>query len=353
MKLTRWIMYLVILALLIVSVMFYSWVLKYLLISIIFAYILNPWVTWLERKHIPRLLGIFMVYIVIALAIVWVILRFIPVIVNEAQGLITFLKTSSLKGDAIWSNIPFMQDLMDRVTYWDKQVPILHLQEHFINLVNAVEAAMMHIPDFLIRNYQKILQAVSMIVTVPLIGFFLLKDNVRFRKDFLKLIPNRYFEIAVILLHKIDEVVGKYLRAIFYEVLIVGSLSAIVLTILGIPYSVLIGFFAGFANVIPYFGPWLGGFLAVMAVLISGMPPILMVYVALGMYLVQLVDNNLVYPLVIGTSIEMHPLFVLLTVLAGGWAFGLVGMLVSVPIVYLVYSIINVLYINLKAFKMI
>lgn len=211
----------------------------------------------------------------------------------------------------------------------------------------------MDIPNLFMRNYQSILEALSVIATVPLIAFFLLKDNMKFRKDFLVFIPNRYFEIVIIIMHKIDYVVGRYLRAMFFEILVVGSLASIVLTFLGVDYAILIGFMAGFANVIPYFGPIMGGLFAVISVLLSGHPQIMILYVIIGMYLIQVVDNNLVYPFVVGASIEMHPLIVFLTVLAGGWAWGLIGMLVSVPIVYLIYSVTRVLYINLKEFKMI
>ena len=78
-----------------------------------------------------------------------------------------------------------------------------------------------------------------------------------------------------------------------------------------------------------------------------------MVYAALAMWLVQVIDNNIVYPVVVGTTINMHPLLVLLTVLAGGWYGGILWMLISVPLVYLIYSVISVLYINLKEYRII
>jgi predicted PurR-regulated permease PerM len=211
----------------------------------------------------------------------------------------------------------------------------------------------MNIPQVLVSNSQRILEAVSLIATIPLIGFFLLKDNVKFRKDFLRFIPNRYFEIAVIILHKIDEIVGRYLRAMFFEIIIVGTLSAIALSSLGVDYAFLIGFMAGLANVIPYFGPIMGVLFAIISILLAGNPPILILYVIIAMYLIQVIDNNFVYPFVVGASIEMHPLIVLLTVLAGGWAWGLIGMLVSVPIIFLVYGVTRVLYLNLKEFQII
>jgi len=68
---------------------------------------------------------------------------------------------------------------------------------------------------------------------------------------------------------------------------------------------------------------------------------------------VQLIDNNIIYPVVVGGTIKMHPLLVLLTLIAGGWYGGILWMLISVPLVYLTYNLIRVLYTNLKGFKII
>jgi len=353
MKLTQIVMYILILATLIAGALFYSWVFKYLICAVIFAYILNPWITWLERKHVPRLLGIFVVYLFIGFLIALGVYRLLPVIIVQAQNLLALVKSTSMQGEISLLKIPFMQNILTRVDYIDAQAPILNLHYHFIRIINSMNDGLVNIPNLLVNNYQKILEAVSLIATIPLIGFFFLKDNVKFRHDILKMVPNRYFEIAIITMHKVDEIVGRYLRAMFYEIVVVGSLAAIAFTILGIDYAILIGFMAGMANIIPYFGPIFGVLFAIMSILLSGSPLILILHAIIAMYIIQVIDNNLVYPFVVGTTINMHPLIVLLTVLAGGWAWGIVGMLVSVPVVYLVYGVMKELYTNLKEFKMI
>jgi len=353
MKLTKIVLYLIILTIIVAGMLFYSWIIKYLIGAVIFAYIINPWINWLEKYYVPRFLGIIMVYVVMGLLVAWGVIKILPTVIDQAQNLLEFIRSSSRQGEISLLKIPFIQNLQQKVIKIDTQVPILKLNDNFINIIKSMNYALMNVPNFLVDNYQKILEAVTLIATIPLIGFFLLKDNHKFRKDFLKLIPNRYFEIVIILLHKIDEIVGRYLRAMFFEIIIVGSLAAIVLRFLGVSYAFLIGFMAGIANVIPYFGPIMGVLFAIVSILITGNPPILIFYSIIAMYLIQVFDNNIIYPVVIGKSIEMHPLIVLLTVLAGGWAWGLIGMLVSVPIVYLIYGVIKVLYINLREFNLI
>jgi len=352
MKLTRLLIYFLILAAIIGGLYFYSWVLLYIVSSVVFTYIFNPWISLLERNHIPRLLGIVIVYLTIGLVLALCISTVIPVIVYQAHNFTTFIRGASEQGDIHLLKIQFFQNILSRIDIIEAKFPILKLHDQFIKLINNLNSTLINIPGILVKNYNKILGAISLIAMIPLIGFFLLKDSIRLRKDFLKLVPNRYFEIVIILMHKVDEIVGKYLRAMFYEVIIVGSLVAIVLTILGVDYAFLIGFLAGLANIIPYFGPILGVLFAVISILISGSPLIMIVYVIIAMYLIQVFDNNVVYPIVIGTSINMHPLIVLLTVLAGGWSAGILGMLVSVPIVYLVYNVLKVLYVNLKEYKL-
>jgi predicted PurR-regulated permease PerM len=353
MNLTKWVLFFIITCIAIAGIYFYSWIFKYLICAIIFSYIFNPSVNWLERNHVPRLIGILIIYSIIGVILVWSTVRILPVLIDQTQNLFNFIKATSQKGEISLMKIPFVQTLLFRLEYIDTQVPILKLHDNFINLIKNLNYNLMNIPQILASNYQKIIEAISLLATIPLIGFFILKDNIRFRKEFFKTIPNRYFEIAVIILHKIDEIVGKYLRAMFFEIIIVGTLSAITLSVLGVNYAILIGFVAGLANVIPYFGPIMGVLFAITSILLAGNPPILVIYVIIAMYLIQVIDNNFVYPFVVGATIEMHPLIVLLTVLAGGWAWGIVGMLVSVPVLYLVYSVTKVLITNLKEFKMI
>lgn len=146
---------------------------------------------------------------------------------------------------------------------------------------------------------------------------------------------------------------GTYLRAMFYEVIVVSILASIVLTLLDVRNAILIAITAGVANIIPYFGPIMGVAVALLSILIYGGPLSMMINVIIGMYLVQVVDNNIIFPVVVGKTINMHPLLVLLTVLAGGWFGGILWMLLSVLLVYLVYRIVQVLHENLKKFKMI
>ncbi len=234
----------------------------------------------------------------------------------------------------------------------DARIPVLDLANEYVNFMDMVVEHLVELPKTIMQNYSTIIGAVSYVGMIPLICFFLLLDKVRFRKGILSLIPNRYFELTIILIGKTDETVGNFMRAMLFEVLAVALMVFVALSILNVPYAILIGVVAGVANIIPYFGPFIGGCVAVLSSLIAGQPTIMILWVALAMYLVQLVDNNLVYPVLVGKTIDMHPLIVLLTVLAGGWFGSLVWMLISVPLLYITYTMIRETYLNFKMFKL-
>ena len=150
MNLAKWLLYLFVLFLIVAGIIFYSWIFKYLISAVIFTYIFNPSVCWLERRHIPRLGGILIVYSVLCILIVWSSLRIFPVIINQAQNLFDFIKSSSQKGEISLLKVPFIQTMLSRIDYFDTQVPILKLHDSFVNLIKNVNHYVMNIPQVLV-----------------------------------------------------------------------------------------------------------------------------------------------------------------------------------------------------------
>ncbi|MCB5259527.1 MAG: AI-2E family transporter [Candidatus Cloacimonetes bacterium] len=335
------------------ALIFYRWVFSYLVAAVLFSYILDPAVSWLEHRHFPRWGAVVVLYLSVIGLIAWFTSRFIPELTTQANNLLSILGHDDTMSSQYLMQIPFVNGIYEYAVGLDAKIPSLSLAQRFTEVLDGATDFFARLPKFLLDNYSSIIGAISFLGMVPLISFFLLKDKYKIRKSILKLSSNRYFELAIILLGRIDKTVGTYLRAMLFEVIAVSIMASTALSIVGVSNPVLLGISAGVANIIPYFGPFFGGALAVLTVFFEGGPFIHMVYAALAMWMVQVIDNNIVYPVVVGTTIEMHPLLVLLTVLAGGWYGGILWMLVSVPLVYLIYSLISVLYINLKEYRII
>lgn len=129
----------------------------------------------------------------------------------------------------------------------------------------------------------------------------------------------------------IHEVFAKYLRGQLLEAFFVGVLSAIALSIVGIDYAFVIGIIAGICNMIPYVGPLVGTILAAIMGLLSGRP-IKVLYAVISMLIVQQIDNNLLAPKIVGESVGLHAVFTMMAIIIGGNVYGLLGMLLAVPV---------------------
>jgi predicted PurR-regulated permease PerM len=166
---------------------------------------------------------------------------------------------------------------------------------------------------------------------IPFLMFFFLKDGSQMKRYFISLVSNRYFEFVMDLLFKMDTQLGNYLRGQFIDALVFGILVTISLWVLGVPYFVIIGIFAGFANLIPFVGPIAGASLAVVSVVTVQGDIRRVVPVVVAFAILKILDDFIVQPLAVGKTVNLHPVAVALGILVAGHFFGIIGMLLIVP----------------------
>jgi predicted PurR-regulated permease PerM len=198
-----------------------------------------------------------------------------------------------------------------------------------------------------------VVSLVTTVIIIPFAVFFLLKDGPAMLKHIFSLIPNRYFEMSLNMMYKIDQQLGGYLRGQFFDALIIGILAILALWILDVKYFFLIGIFAGLSNMIPYVGPIVGGSAAVLVVLMTGGSGITMLLVVAAFLIIQLADNVLVQPLVVARSVDLHPLLIIFSVIIGGQFFGIMGMLLAVPATGIIKVLISELYLGIRKYNVI
>ena len=196
-----------------------------------------------------------------------------------------------------------------------EQVAIF-LSEHLYDVVGFVPGA---------------LALVTQLLIVPVIGFFMLKDGRRYRRAFISLVPNRYFEFTLNALHKADLQLGGYLRGQLLAALVVSLLSTLALWLIGVDFYLIVGLVAGLANLIPFLGPLIGGFVAVVVSVVTTGTLVHVPLIVIAFVAIQFIDNLLVQPLVLSRNVELQPVAILLVLLAAGEVFGLLGLLLAVP----------------------
>lgn len=189
------------------------------------------------------------------------------------------------------------------------------------------------------------------VLVVPFVAFFFLKDGSRLRKSALGAVPNRYFEITLGIIEKVEINIGRYFRAIGVQSLSIMVVSTVLLSLAGLEFALAVGIFTGLANTIPYFGPLLG-FAAGTVVGISQtgdfslLPGIL---VAMG--LTQIADNVLFQPMIFSRAARAHPLVILFVVLVGAQLGGILGMLLAIPVVTTVRVVVQEIIWSYRNFR--
>jgi putative permease len=170
------------------------------------------------------------------------------------------------------------------------------------------------------------------VILVPFMALFLLRDGPRIKRGLIRFVPNRYFEFSLEALHKIDVQLGNYFRGLVFEIAIITALSTTALWALDVPAFVLIGVLAGITTVIPYAGSLLGGSIGVLIKLASTGSAAAAALVLLALLAIQIADEALIQPLVFAQAVDLHPLEVLIAVWVAAQFFGVVGMVLAIPV---------------------
>jgi len=234
--------------------------------------------------------------------------------------------------------------LSDSADTLEKQVPFLP-KGYLKKTVNDKADAM---PQMVADKIPSLLMsAIGMItntIIVLFVTFFLLKDGREFRKNMIKVVPNKYFETVLCLLYEINLSIGNYIRGQILDCTIVGILSVIGLSFIGLKYAIIIGIMSGVFNVIPYLGPVISLVPAVLVSIIEHQDAIMALKAVAVLMGVQLIDNAIISPLAVGTSVDLHPIAVIVSVTVGGALMGVWGMLLGVPIYCALKVTFEILY---------
>ncbi|MCB0282875.1 MAG: AI-2E family transporter [Calditrichaeota bacterium] len=311
-----------------------------LLLSAVIAYILDPVASYMEFRGLTRTQSVILIFLTMASFLSVFSFFLAPTLLNE----LTYLQEGI--GGAQASEI---LNKLEKTIF--ETIPMLSGQE--LHLYQQLQIALKSMADSFFLILVDIVSIVSSVIIVPFAVFFILKDGRKIKKNIVSLIPNKYFEMSLNLFHKVDLQLGSYLRGIFLDAMIIGLLAIAALWLLDIKYYVLIGIFAGLANMIPYVGPLAGMIVASSTILLNDGSPQSILWVLIAFGIIQLIDNVLVQPLVLARSVDLHPLVIIFAIIAAGQFFGIVGMLVAIPVTGIIKVVSIELYKSFKRFNLI
>ena len=214
---------------------------------------------------------------------------------------------------------------------------------------NSVEA----IP-VLLNSVGSILGSITLgILSVIFITFFLLKDGEYFEKLFTQLFPTKMKKRIEKSLIEIKVLLSRYFLGLLFQITILFTIYTIILLIFGVKDAVVIAFLCALLNLIPYIGPLIGiilmSFLTMTSYLGEDFSTVIIpktIYVIIGYVFAQLIDNFLSQPYIFSNSIKSHPLEIFLVILSGGILFGIVGMILAIPLYTVIKVFLKVFFSN-------
>lgn len=295
-------------------------IVKMVIISALLAYILDPLANFLESRGMSRTSATIAIFAGFFVFIGISYMAFLPLMSEQIQAL-----QSGLSPEKAKLIISRLEDFL--VT----NLAFLGVKD--LNLLSRLENGMARTGGWIFDHFLDTASVITSMILIPFIIFFLMRDGREFKKAFVSIMPNQYFEFTLYLLYKLNAQIGNYLRGQFIDATIIGVLSVGALWLIGVKYFFIIGTFAGLANLIPYFGPIAGATIAIIVSILQTGSFHMAFYVIIAFTLIKLFDDILIQPIVVARTVHMHPLVVLLSVLIGGKLFGILGMLLSVPIV--------------------
>jgi predicted PurR-regulated permease PerM len=323
----------------------FYYIIVWLLVAAVLSFIGHPLVRFFDKIHIRKLriphpLSAILSLVVIVLVFLGLIAIFVPLIVNQAETISKIdvgRLAQNFQGQLQWLNdslhkfgaIPEGQTIQDFLVTNAKSVVNLGSVGNLIG--NIISAA----GNIFIGLF-----------SILFIAFFFLKDENMFEESLLLFIPLKHHNSTRKVVVESKNLLIRYYIGVLLELLGVMSLIALGLWIFGVKNALLIGFFGGLMNIIPYLGPVIGSaigiVLGITSTLAAGLyNELLPVILKLaGVFIVvNFIDNNILVPVIYSKSVKSHPLEIFLVIIIGGGIAGLVGMLLAVP----VYTLLRVI----------
>ena len=309
-----------------------SGVLSSLIIGLVIAYVLDPFVDFFEARGVRRTLGIALIFTVILGAMAAFVMVVGPVISREVSAFTSKVPryVDQLKETAL----PFVNEYVDK---HPEQVE--SVRERLQTLGMELLLPVVNFLKDLFSGAMNIVLGILDLILIPVMAFYLLKDIDKLTEGAGEVIPLRYRERVLDVFRDIDNVLKDFLKGQATVSVILSVLYAVGLSIFGVPLGIVIGIVAGLANMIPYLGIAIGLAPALLLSWLDAQSVARLIGVVATFGVAQALEGSVISPKIVGDKVGLHPVTVIVAILLGGHFFGFVGILAAVPVA----AIVNVL----------
>lgn len=302
------------------------------ILSFVTYYLMEPFVEYLEFKGLPRTLAAFIPFLFFGLIVFIITLWLFPLLVDQIETLKSQMPQYSAR-------------LKELGIQWERNTNSWLKDLGQNSMVDTIQTYLLtKISNFFSEIPTLLSSSLTISLLTPFFSFFLLYEGSSLYRKLMRIVPNHLFELMISINHSINLQMGQFIRARLIETALMSLFIFIFLNFIHFPYSLLFSLSAGLLNLIPYLGPVIAVIPQIVLCFISpelrdDLLPVILIN--LGS---QIFDAAILVPLLVAKIVDLHPIFVVLAVILGGQLFGVLGMIISIPVASVIKVFIIAFY---------
>lgn len=302
------------------------------IIGLVIAWLFNPFVKWLQKHKIKRVFGVIISYILLIGGIALFLGTLLPILYNE---IVDFAETIPTLFDKIKEWLDNFLDRFSGIESIDieatKQSVMKNIENFGSNLTNDL-------PQTIVNVFKSVITGMGTFIVGLVIGFFFLLGFDNVSDTLVSFLPKKHRPNGKELLEKLDTSLRNFVTGQLLDALLICVVSCIAFYFIGLKSPILFAIFCGITNIIPYIGPYIG---AVPAVIVGfAMSPTIGMLVIISIVIIQFIEGNFIQAVIISKTTKLNPITIISGLLVFGHFWGILGMLISTPVIASVKTII-------------
>lgn len=296
-----------------------------LFIGLGIAWLFDPFVCWMQKKGIRRSLGTFITYILVIGIISIVVGSIIPLLTDQINE---FAKSIPAVIDSLKGWISTFLSSFEDINGFD----VKSLEKDIFKTISEFGIGLTKdLPTMTVNILTNIISGLGTILVGMVIGFYLLMSFDNVNNSVTSLIPKKSYKTIKGLMAATNSSLRKWVRGAVLDCTAIFIVTSLALWLVGLKAPVLFGLFCAITNIIPYAGPYIGGAPAVIVAFSQGITTGILTL--LSIVLIQFIEGNLLQPVIMSRTTRLHPVVIMLGLLIFGHFFGIIGMVISTPII--------------------
>ena len=302
------------------------------IIGLVIAWLFNPFVKWLQKHKIKRVFGVIISYFLLVGGIALFLGTLLPILYNE---IVDFAETIPTLFDKIKD---WLDNFLDRFSGVESIDIEATKQSVMKNIENFGSDLTNDLPQTIINVFKSVITGMGTFIVGLVIGFFFLLGFDNVSDTLVSFLPKKHRPNGKELLEKLDTSLRSFVTGQLLDALLIFVVSCIAFYFIGLKSPILFAIFCGITNIIPYIGPYIG---AVPAVIVGfAMSPTIGLLVIISIAIIQFIEGNFIQAVIISKTTKLNPITIISGLLVFGHFWGILGMLISTPVIASIKTII-------------